>query len=87
MGQQAAITAAPSAPGDKQAVRCENPDCKFHRRRQFMTKDGLCRTCKWKLPSGVAIQTAPFVPRQNSAAVAMQLALGERLKEDKVEPF
>lgn len=89
MGQQAVVTATPGAPGEKQAVRCENPECKFHRRRQFMTKDGLCRnrTCKWKLPSSVAIQGAPSVPRPRSAEMAMQLALGERLKEDKVEPF
>jgi hypothetical protein len=87
MGQQAAATAAPGAPGDKQAVRCKNPDCELHRFRQFMTKDGLCRRCKWKLPSSVAIQGAPSVPRPRSAEMAMQLALGERLKEDKVEPF
>ena len=89
MGQQAVVTATPGAPGEKQAVRCENPECKFHRRRQFMTKDGLCRNreCRWKLSSGVVAQTAPFIPRQASAEMAMQLALGERLREHKAEPF
>jgi hypothetical protein len=90
MRRQAAVTAVPSAPGEKRVeVRCKNPECKFHRRQQFMTKDGLCRNreCRWKLSSGVVAQTAPFIPRQASAEMAMQLALGERLREHKAEPF
>jgi hypothetical protein len=89
MRKEAAITAAPGVPGEKQGVRCKNPKCKFHWRSQFITRDGFCRNrkCGWKLPSGVAIQVAPFVPRPNSAAVAMQLALGKQLEEDKEDPF
>jgi hypothetical protein len=87
MRQQAAMPVAPSAQKDERVVvRCENPDCKLN---QFMTKNGLCRNrnCKWKLPSGGAAWVAPFVPRPKSATIAMQLALGEQLKENKEEPF
>jgi hypothetical protein len=85
MGQQAAVTAVPSAQKDRRVVvKCENPNCKLN---QFMTKDGLCRKCGQELPSGVTAQTAPFVPHQASAEMAMQLALGERLREHKAEAF
>ena len=85
MKKQAAVTAAPGAPGDRRVVvECENPNCKLN---QFMTKNGRCRKCRQELPSSVAIQGAPFVPRQASAEMAMQLALGERLREHKAEPF
>jgi hypothetical protein len=53
-----------------------------------MTKDGLCRKCKQKLLSSEdAVLGTSSVPRQASAEMAMQLALGERLREHKAEPF
>jgi hypothetical protein len=88
MKQQAAMTVAPSALGEKQAVRCENPKCEFHRLTQFMTKNGRCRNrnCNWELPLNGAAWIA-LIPCPKSAGVAMQLALGKRLEENQEEPF